>query len=276
MPPEMNEIVIYDLEYTTWQGALERNWSKENEFREITWIAAITVGIDTLQEIDAFDCIIKPTINPKLSEYFTDLTGLTQQRADKEGKPFLEGIRAFRRFVNSRPTVCHGWDAIALFENFKLKNLKFQAKRMDDEIPIVLKLDKGGNRQKEESIQTKESLMINMYGSDSNLVEKTPNQLAYEVDLDHPGQFVSQSLFTCFNIKPWFNTNAPETIGKYAGELATAFGQFTADGNVHEPLFDVRSILHGAKHLINNGGADNIFKRCMAQTLVSSEAPDLW
>jgi len=267
VPPEMNEIVIYDLEYTTWQGALERDWSKENEFREITWIAAITVDVDTLQETDTFDCIIKPTINPKLSEYFIDLTGLTQQRADKEGKPFLEGICAFRRFVNSRPTVCHGWDAIALLENFKLKNLKFQAKRLDDGIPIVLNPDKGGNRQKEEPIQTRESLMINMYGSDMNLGEKTPNQVFYKVDLDHPGQFVSPSLFTCFNIKPWFNTNAPETIGKYAGELATAFGQFTADGNVHEPLFDVRSILHGAKHLINNCGADNIFKRCMAQEI---------
>jgi len=93
-----------------------------------------------------------------------------------------------------------------------------------------------------------------------NPVEKVIYNVAYEVDLDHPGRFVSPSLFTCANIKPWFNKNAPETIGKYAGELAAGFGQFTADGNLHEPLFDVRSILHGARHLINNCGADNIFK----------------
>ena len=267
MSPAINEFIIYDLEYTTWQGALERNWSKETEIREITWIAAITVDVDTLQETNAFDCIIKPTINPKLSEYFIDLTGLTQQRADKEGKPFIEGIRAFRRFVDSRPTVCHGWDVIALLENFRLKNLKFRAKRLDDGIPIVLNLDKGGNHRTEEPIQTKELLMINIYGSDMNPVEKAIYKMVYAVDLDHPGRFVSPSLFTCFNIKPWFNTNAPETIGKYAGELATAFGQFTADGNIHEPLFDVRSILQGARHLIDNRGADNIFKGCMAQEI---------
>ncbi len=53
----MNEVIIYDLEYTTWHGAIERNWSKENEIREITWIAAILVDVNTLQEIDSFDCI---------------------------------------------------------------------------------------------------------------------------------------------------------------------------------------------------------------------------
>jgi hypothetical protein len=259
--PVTNEIIIYDLEYTTWQGALERNWSKENEFREITWIAAIRVDVDTLQETDAFDCIVKPTLNPVLSDYFTDLTGLTQQRSDKEGRPFIEAMRAFKRFVDSRPTVCHGWDAISLLENFKLKNLRFRAKRMGDGVPILLNLDKNGNRQKGATVQAGESLTVEIYGSDMNQANKTLKEVVYEVDLDHPGRFVSPCLFTCFNIKPWFNTNAPETIGKYAGELATVFEQFSADGKVHEPLFDVRSILQGARHLIDNRGADNIFKK---------------
>ena len=68
-----------------------------------------------------------------------------------------------------------------------------------------------------------------------------------------------------FNIKPWFNRNALETIGKYAGELAAAFGKFTADGNIHEPLFDVRSILQGAKHLIKNCGAENILNEFLSK-----------
>ena len=256
----MNEIIIYDLEYTTWHGALERNWSKKNEIREITWIAAILVDVNTLQEIDSFDCIIKPTMNPVLSEYFIDLTGLTQQRVDKEGISFFEGVRAFQRFVNSRPIACHGWDIVAFLENFQLKNLKFRARSIDDDLPIVLNLNEGNKRQTDEPIQAQKSLMLNAYGSDLKMVEENTYRVVCEVDLEHPGQFISPSIFTSFNIKPWFNTNAPETIGKYAGELATAFGKFTTDGNIHEPLFDVRSILHGAKYLINNCGAENILK----------------
>ena len=255
-----NEIIIYDLEYTTWRGAIERNWSKKNEIREITWIAAILVDVNMLREIDSFDCIIKPTINPVLSEYFVDLTGLTQERVDKEGTSFGEGVRAFQRFVNLRPIVCHGWDIVAFLENFQLNNLKFRARRIDDNVPLELNLNKSDKRQSDESIRTPKLLMLNAYGANMKLVEENTYGVVCEVDLEHPGQFKSPSILTSFNIKPWFNTNAPETIGKYAGELATAFGKFTTDGNIHEPLYDVRSILHGAKYLINNCGAENILK----------------
>jgi hypothetical protein len=260
----MNEIIIYDLEYTTWHGAIERNWSKENEIREITWIAAILVDVNTLQEIDSLDCIIKPTMNPVLSEYFIDLTGLTQQKVDKKGISFFEGVREFQRFVNSRPIVCHGGDTVVFLENFQLKNLKFRARRMDDDVPIVLNLNKDNRRQDDEPIHP-QSLMLNAYGSDMKMVEENTYRVVCEVDLKHPGQFISPSIFTSFNIKLWFNRNAPETIGKYAGELAAAFGKFTIDGNIHEPLFDVRSILHGAKHLIKNCGAENILNEFLSK-----------
>ena len=37
------EAVIYDLEFTTWPGALERNWLGKGEYREIIRIGAIIV-----------------------------------------------------------------------------------------------------------------------------------------------------------------------------------------------------------------------------------------
>lgn len=256
----MNELIIYDLEYTTWPGAIERNWSKKNEIREITWIAAILVDVDTLQELDSFDCIVKPTINPVLSEYFVNLTGLSQERMEREGVSFLEGFRAFQRFVNIRPIVCHGRDIVALLENFQLKNLEFRARRIDDDVPIALNLNKSDKWEMDEPIRIPNSIAIHAYGENMKMEEKNTYGVICEVDLEHPGQFISPNIFTSFNIKPWFNTNAPETIERYAGELAAAFGKFTADGNIHEPLFDVRSILYGAKHLINNCGVENIFR----------------
>jgi hypothetical protein len=51
------EAVIYDLEYTTWQGAHERKWSGENEHREIIRIGAISIDSDNLQETGALDIV---------------------------------------------------------------------------------------------------------------------------------------------------------------------------------------------------------------------------
>jgi hypothetical protein len=42
------EVVIYDLEYTTWPGALERHWSGKDEYREIIRIGAISIDLPPL------------------------------------------------------------------------------------------------------------------------------------------------------------------------------------------------------------------------------------
>jgi len=49
------EAVIYDLEYTTWAGAQERVWSGKKDHREIIRIGAISIDLDSLQEIGALD-----------------------------------------------------------------------------------------------------------------------------------------------------------------------------------------------------------------------------
>lgn len=35
--------IIFDTEYTSWEGSQERNWNGENEFRELVQISAIRV-----------------------------------------------------------------------------------------------------------------------------------------------------------------------------------------------------------------------------------------
>ena len=261
----MNEIIIYDLEFTTWQGALARNWSGKDEIREIVWIAAIRVDAHTLEEIDSFACIVRPALRPVLSEYFVALTGLTQQRVNKEGKSFLEGFHAFQRFVGPRPTVCHGADAMVLLENFQLKGMNYRSKRMEDNVPIILDLNKTGkgpDLDLETTPQPK-SLVIDVYSDDYRTAAEADYGVVYEIDPEHGDQSPSPVIITSFNIRPWFNKIAPETIGKYSGELAAALEQKETDDHIHDPLFDVRSILRGANHLITRCGADNFFEEIL-------------
>ena len=70
-----------DTEYTSWEGSFERNWSYEWETKEI-----VQVGISFLDDnydIDKTTCIyLKPLINNNLSEYFKNLTGISQLKID--------------------------------------------------------------------------------------------------------------------------------------------------------------------------------------------------
>ena len=74
------EAVIYDLEWTTWSGAIEREWSEKDEYREIIRIGAISIDLDSLQEIEALDVFVKPSVNPILSDYCTKLTDITDEQ----------------------------------------------------------------------------------------------------------------------------------------------------------------------------------------------------
>ena len=41
---------------------------------------------------------VKPTLNPQLSEYFTELTGISQAEVDEEGVGLAEALRQFELF----------------------------------------------------------------------------------------------------------------------------------------------------------------------------------
>lgn len=49
--------MIYDLEFTTWPGAQERNWTGPGEFREIVQIGALRVD-PTLRVESSFETLI--------------------------------------------------------------------------------------------------------------------------------------------------------------------------------------------------------------------------
>jgi inhibitor of KinA sporulation pathway (predicted exonuclease) len=92
-------LVVFDTEWTTWEGAMQRNWSGPGEHMEVVQIGAIRIDPVTLDEVDALEILVRPRINPRLSDYFIDLTGVPQSRVDAEGVDLVPAVERFGAFL---------------------------------------------------------------------------------------------------------------------------------------------------------------------------------
>lgn len=117
----LNNIIIFDTEYTAWEGSQERNWSEEDEYKEIVQIAAIKI-IDG-KIVDEFDILIKPKINSYLSDYFTNLTGISNEDLTNS-IDFEDGVNKFRKFCGEFDVYAYGSDYNIILDNFKLYNIQ--------------------------------------------------------------------------------------------------------------------------------------------------------
>ena len=118
--------VIFDTEYTSWKGCLENGWHGRLK-KEIVQVAALKISED-LEVTASFEALCKPFVNPVLSDYFTDLTHITNEQIAKHGKPFGKVYEAFADFAGSNICCSHGWvgswldksDGKVVEENLKL------------------------------------------------------------------------------------------------------------------------------------------------------------
>lgn len=117
------KIVVFDLEYTTWKGAREHNWSDPKKHKEVVQIGAVIIDKD-LSEIDSFEVLVKPRINPVLSDYFVDLTKITQAEVDKKGVDFSQALKDFYQWSNSYPLFSFGDDGPVLIKNAQLYDIE--------------------------------------------------------------------------------------------------------------------------------------------------------
>ncbi len=115
--------IIFDTEFTSWEGAEERDWSGPNEAREIVQIAALKISWPTGQIIGSLDIVAKPKLNPVLSDYFIALTGVTQARVDKDGLNFADVLKRFHAFCGKDIAGSFGHDAAVLHETAQLQNI---------------------------------------------------------------------------------------------------------------------------------------------------------
>ena len=95
--------IILDTEYTSWKGSQERNWSKENEYKELVQIAAIKIKKTqkTLKLVKKINIYVKPKKNPQLSDYFINLTNISQETIDKKGIKFKEAMKKIYIFCRN-------------------------------------------------------------------------------------------------------------------------------------------------------------------------------
>lgn len=146
------ELILYDTEFTAWPGSNRRGWNQPWEHKELIQLAAVRVSYtrQSATVVGSFNELIKPSINPQLSDYISQLTGISQHMLDEMGVDFASALASFMQFCQqsthggSNPLPCYAWglDAEILVENCQLyqiapppclphfANLKALAKRL--------------------------------------------------------------------------------------------------------------------------------------------------
>ena len=122
-------LVFFDTEFTSWEGSLERQWSESWESREAVQIGAVAIVAESeqWQEVESFGCLVKPLRNPELSDYFTKLTGISQQAVDEDGLDLPDALDGFQKFAERHGGRCLSWgnDVEILEESCELQSLEW-------------------------------------------------------------------------------------------------------------------------------------------------------
>ena len=128
------KIVIFDLECTTWEGAVARNWSGWGEHREVVQVGAALIETEDFTELANINLYVRLKINPVLSQYFMDLTHITQEVVDKKGVDFQIFLQLFSRLCyelycfDSRVDGSRLFGRDVLVENCNLLGIEFPFK----------------------------------------------------------------------------------------------------------------------------------------------------
>ncbi len=129
MLPECRTLILLDIEMTAWEGSNQRNWSEPWEEREVIQLAMLALERDTLKPLNHFSCLVKPSINPELSDYICKLTGITQTSIEHEGVPLNEALGSsaefLKEFESPLEMISNGPDGQILCQNALLVGLAF-------------------------------------------------------------------------------------------------------------------------------------------------------
>ena len=112
-------LAVFDLEYTTWEGTAARRWSGPGEYFEVVQIGAVVLELKpNLPEIAAFEVLTRPVFNPILSDYFTELTGISNADLAAGAVSFADGFAQFMQFCTGiNKIVFNGGDERVLRDN---------------------------------------------------------------------------------------------------------------------------------------------------------------
>jgi exonuclease len=115
-----NHAIIFDLEFTAWLGSMASRWTRDGEYTEVVQIGAVKLDAESLKIVDEFEMLVCPRVNPVLSQYFIDLTGVTNDMLSARGVDFITAYGAFLDFVGGNRIWAFGRDDLILAGNLKL------------------------------------------------------------------------------------------------------------------------------------------------------------
>ena len=120
----MRSAILYDLEYTAWEGSMAHRWLRPGEFREVVQIGAVKVNAETLEIAGEFDVLVRPRINTMLSAYFGNLTGITNAMLADRGIDLRKAYDRFVAFAGDGPIVSFGRDDLVLTHKLALYGIR--------------------------------------------------------------------------------------------------------------------------------------------------------
>ena len=125
-----NVFILFDTEFTAWEGSQKRNWNLCWEHKELISISALKIKKtkNKLEIIDKFNCYIQPRINKDLSLYITNLTGITQNKINIYGLDFEIAMDKFYTFSKNLPLYSYGNDYLIIQENLDLYKIDIDSK----------------------------------------------------------------------------------------------------------------------------------------------------
>jgi inhibitor of KinA sporulation pathway (predicted exonuclease) len=118
-PVKRRHAVVFDLEFTAWEGSMTTRWSRPQEHTEVVQIGAVKLDTESLAIVDEFDMLVRPRVNPALSDYLVALTGITNTAVAARGVDFIIAYRAFLEFVGEARLWAFGRDDLILADNLK-------------------------------------------------------------------------------------------------------------------------------------------------------------
>jgi ribA/ribD-fused uncharacterized protein len=99
-------LAVLDFEATCEDNC--RHW-----VNEIIEFPTVVIDAATMQPVDEFQCYCKPRLNPTLTSFCTQLTGIEQRTVD-QGDDFVEAFRKWSAFMERYPrslvVTCGDWD----------------------------------------------------------------------------------------------------------------------------------------------------------------------
>ncbi len=73
---------------------------------------------------EILDVIVRPRLNPVLSPYLAELTGITNEEVRARGVDFVDAYRESVTFAGGLPIIAYGRDELVLIDNLRLYGIE--------------------------------------------------------------------------------------------------------------------------------------------------------